>query len=194
MGITISQTYAKIGVETTPGRLEIESSRASLDISREQARISIHNERPIIEIDQYEAFASAGLKNSFDLLLSAKQEAYRNLLDYIGKTAADGDRFAAIEKGGNPIAEIAERDAFPEHEFVMDFIPKTGPRFNVRAWTVEIDPGVINEPGIRNGVRTSFSPGKVNINYTPAAVNLYVAQKASIKINYQASNRIDAYA
>jgi len=86
----------------------------------------------ILEIDQSEAFASAGYKNMLDLFRESAQYARQHALEYIGKVAEDGDRFAAIELGGNPIAEMAESDAYPEKEFVIDYIPKVGPRFDVK--------------------------------------------------------------
>lgn len=43
------------------------------------------------------------------MLKMASLQAYQHIMEYIGQTAEDGGRLAAIEKGGNAIAEIAVR-------------------------------------------------------------------------------------
>ncbi len=53
-------------------------------------------------------------------------------MNYIGKTAEDGDRLAAIELGGSPIADMAERDAFPEKTFGTEITPYAGPKVDVK--------------------------------------------------------------
>lgn len=86
----------------------------------------------VLEIDQREAFFSIGRKSNLDVVRESAEITYKHVMEYIGRTAEDGDRFAAIELGGNPIADIAERDSFPEKEFVIDAIPRVGPRFDVK--------------------------------------------------------------
>lgn len=191
MGLTISQTNAQIGIDRTPSFMEIRSTNAKLELHQKQARINIHTEQVKVEIDQYEARASAGMKNNFDFLKDAAVRGYQQAIEFIGKKAADGDTLAAIERGGNPIADIAERDAYPEHEFGYDYIPKVGPTFNVTG-SVTFDPEP-NGQGIHNGVEGNYIPGDLSINYTPAKVEIYLKQYASINFRYEPDNKIDAY-
>ncbi|HOJ10377.1 MAG TPA: DUF6470 family protein [Clostridiales bacterium] len=86
----------------------------------------------ILEIDQYPVFAGLGYKSSGDLVKESTQRGYRYSMQYIGKTAADGDRLAAIELGGEPLADIAERDAFPENDSGIGTVPGAGPEFDVK--------------------------------------------------------------
>jgi len=182
MGISISQVQAKIGIERTQQKLEMESRTARLEFRQKHAKVNIHTEKPRIEIDQYECFASAGLKKPIDLSREAAQIAYQHALEYIGKLASDGDRLAAVELGGTPIADIAERDAYPVHEFNVDFIPKARPKITVRG-SVQIDPER-NSEGVHNGVEGRFIPGDLRINYTPSKVRVYMEQYNQVRYEY----------
>lgn len=190
MGLEISQTYARIGVDRTPSRLEIQQERARLELHQKQAQINIHTELPKVQIDQYEAFASAGLKNYLDLTKEAAERGYQQVMEFIGTKASDGDMLAAVENKGNPIASIAERDAYPEHEFGLDYIPKVGPKITVTG-SVQLDPEK-NSAGVNNGVEGNYIPPNINFNYTPSQVSIYMKQYASINFRYTGNN-IDTY-
>ena len=189
MGISINQTYAKIGIDRAPSRLDIQTENARLGLHQLQAKINIHTELPKVQIDQYEAFASAGLKNNIDLTDEAAQKGQQQALEYIGKMAGDGNRLAAVEKGGNPIKEIAIRDAYPVHEFGLTFIPKTGPKISASG---SIEFNLENsEAGVNNWVEADFTPGNVSLDFTPSQISVYLREYASININYQAGDKID---
>lgn len=190
MGLSITQNYARIGIDRNPSRLEMESQNARLELRQKHAKVNIKTDLPRVEIDQYEAFASAGLKNFLDLTKDAAQRGQQQAIEYIGKLAGDGDSLAAIERGGDPIIQIALRDAYPEHEFNIDFIPKVGPKITVKG-SVQLDPER-NAEGVNHGVEGNFTPANVNINYTPAQVNVFLKQYASIQMSYT-ENKINKY-
>ncbi len=184
MDITINQTFAKIGMDTTKSSLEMRSSPAKLELHQNHARLSISTEKPKIMIDQYECFASSGLKNDMDLLLKAKQKAYQQVMSFIQKTAEDGKRLRAIEDGGNVIASIAKRDAFPTNEFGMVVMPATGPEITLVEGSIKIDLASTNN-GLKPAIEGNYLPGWVNMKYNPNDVNIYMLQEPSIEIVYQ---------
>lgn len=192
MALSITQTYAKIGIETIPARFDFQSQNAQLELRQKHAKVNIETELPKVHIDQYEAFASAGLKNYYDLTKSEIEWAKQGVLEYIGKIAEDGNTLAAIENGGNPIAEIAEREFNTMNEFNIDFIPKVGPEISLVEGKVNIDPER-NSEGVNNGVEGTYSPAKFNINYSPAQVKIFLSQYASIKFEYRSENKINTY-
>lgn len=190
MNLSITQTYAKIGIETTPGSFHLQSQLAKLGLRQVPRPVNIHTELPKVEIDQNECFASSGLKNPFDLSIEGSQIAYQQALEYIGKVAEDGDGFAAIEEGGNPIADVAERDAYPEREFGIVAMPSARPKIDVTGgikFQPEYDP-----PGVRYGIQMTFVPGELNADYTPSRVNIFMRQYNSVNIKYVGS-RMDTY-
>lgn len=188
MALNISTTDIQLAYEHIPSHLSIQTSNARLELHQKQAKVNIETELPRVLIDQYECFASAGLKNNYDLMSEIVQRAKQNVLEFIGKTAEDGKLLAAIEKGGNPIAYIAKRDASPEHEFILDFIPKARPKIDVTG-EIRFFPER-NSEGINNGVEGNYIPGGISIDYTPAKININVLQYPSVGIKYL-GNSID---
>jgi hypothetical protein len=192
MGLTIQLTDARIGIETTPSRLEMQSQAARLELNRKNIQLNIHTELPRVEIDQSSAFASAGLKNFIEVINEAAQIGYQQVMEYIGKTAEDGDRLAAIELGGNPIADIAERDAFPQREFNGEFSPVSGPQMTAKGMQ-SFDPDPLNGSDFRNAIQTTVFPSKLSINYTLGQIRIFPAQYSSIKMKYQPGKTIDVH-
>ncbi|HHV96237.1 MAG TPA: hypothetical protein GXX37_07165 [Clostridiaceae bacterium] len=111
--------------------IQIQNNQSQQTVSKTKETIS-WSRQAILEIDQYPVFAGLGYKSSIDLVKEAAQKAYQHAIEYIGKTASDGDRLAAIELGGTPIADIAERDAFPEKEPDAGSVPGGQPKFDVK--------------------------------------------------------------
>jgi hypothetical protein len=186
MALSINTTSIQLEYVRTPSNLSIQTSAAMLELHQKHAEVNIETELPKVIIDQYECFASAGLKNNYDLISEISQRAKQNALEFIGKTAEDGRILAAIDKGGNPIAAIAKRDAYPEHEFILDFIPKARPKIDVTG-DIKIDPER-NSEGITNGVEGRYIPESIDINYTPGRINFNVLQYPSIEIKYLGNN------
>lgn len=147
-------------------------------MKRQQPQLNIDTEPVRVHIDQYECFAELGYINFFDIARIQKQKGYQRVMEYIARTARDGDRLAAIELGGNPIADIAEEksNSTPEGEPVK--LPFPRPRFTVT----------------RSNIRINYISGKINFNavvhpvryrVTPHRVEIYIRQYPSISIEYE---------
>ncbi len=186
MALSIRTTNIQLDYQRTPASLSIHSNAASLELRQKHAKVNIETELPRVLIDQYESFASAGLKNNYDFIKEAAERGQENAIEVIGKRAQDGKLLAAIENNGNPIAFIAKRDAFPEHEFVLDFIPKARPKIEVTG-EIRIDPER-NSEGVNNGVEGNYIPGSVDIEFTPARININVIRYPSVDIRYTGNN------
>lgn len=192
MPLNITQTYAKIGIDTSPAKLELQTRNARLELKQNHAQMKMEIKRPKVLIDQYEAFASAGLKKPLDLTRSEVDKAKNKAMEYIGKVVADGNYLASIENGGNAIAEIAKRDFYTIHEFNMATMPKVGPEINVIEGDVNIELGK-KADGSYDFVDTNYVPAELNTKYTPAQVRIFLSQYASINIDYVRENKIDTY-
>lgn len=179
MALTISHTDTKLDIETTRSMLSIQSRQAKLDLRHKEAKVDVHTEQPKVVIDQYECFATSGLMGPIDLTRSEGQRAMQQALTYASKAAADGDSMAAIEND-SPLPGIVERDAYPEHEFGLDYMPKARPKITVTGG-VQIS-SQRNAEGISNGVEGEITPGSLSIRYTPGQVRISVQQYASLSI------------
>lgn len=176
MQLRITTTPALIGIRIQPAKVEMESPRPLLEMRWQKPQLNIEVEPVRVHIDQYECFAELGYKNFLDLARAEAQRGYQRVLEYIAQTAQDGDRLAAIELGGNPIADIAEERSYdvPDAEPITLPIPK--PRFYVTG-----------------GVSINFHPGKIHFNaivspvrfkVAPHRVDIYLRQYPSITIEY----------
>ena len=85
MALTISRIDTQLEYQRTPSKLDIETRNASLELHQKQAKVNIHTELPKVIIDQYECFASAGLKGNYDFTREAAQRGYQQVLDFIGR-------------------------------------------------------------------------------------------------------------
>lgn len=186
MGLSISRTDIQLGIDRTPSALYTQTQNARLDLHHTDAKLNIRTELPRVTIDQYECFASAGLKNNFDQIKDLSQRAYQHIMEFIGQTSGDGRLLAAIENGGNPIAAIAKRDSFPEQVIGLGFIPEARPEFDVTG-DFKIEP-VLDSKGMTNRVDGDYTPGRVDINYQPAKISIYVKQYPSVSIQYEGRN------
>lgn len=186
MNLEIRTTIGQIGIDRRPSSLEMQSQAAQVELSKTKPNFSMHTEPTRIKIDQYEARASAGLKNDADLIREWAQKGKQQAIETIGKIAEDGNRLAAIQYGGNPIAEMAKRDSTTTHEFGIDYLPKTGPVFDVTG-SVDISCDW-SDAGVHSGVEAQYTPGNLNMNYTPAQIEINVKQYGSVDINYVGNN------
>ena len=186
MALSINTIDIQLEYQRTASDLSIETSSARLELHQKHAKVNIDTELPRILIDQYECFASAGLKGNYDFIKEVAQRGRQNALEVIGKKAQDGKMLAAIENKGNPIAYIAKRDAFPEKEFVLDFIPKARPKIDVTG-DIQID-AEKNSEGVNNGVEGNYIPGSLRIDFSPARININVIRYPSVDIKYMGEN------
>jgi hypothetical protein len=178
--LRIEQTYAQIGIETQRSQIQIQSKLPKLQIQQTNAKIEIDKQEPRVIIDQHACFATAGLKNVFELTDQAAQEGMQQAFEYAGKKAAEGDMLADIRNKGNAIAQIAKSNVYEEHEFNIDSIPKERPRIEVE--------GYINISAVKGEINSQLEEGSVSINASEPKVNLYLREKQSISIQYIGSN------
>lgn len=192
MGLVINRTDAKLNIETTRSQLSVQTRKANLELSHKEAKVDVHTDLPRVEVDQYECFATSGLKGILDLTKEAAQRGMQQALNYASTTAQNGDAMGAIENRSDPIPDIALKDAYPEHEFGLDYMPKARPRITVTGG-VQVT-SQRNSEGISNGVNGNFTPGSITMDYTPSQVKISLEQYASLNMRYERTSSFSSYA
>lgn len=179
MDLKITTTPAQIGIKTTPARLEIQQPKADVALNIEHPRVEIDSEPIQVQIDQYQCFAEAGLKNFLDLTKEGAQIAKNKAMQGIERIVSQGNALAAIHQGGNPIADQAEENAFhlDDAEFNFDLIPKSRPKIDFIGGEVDIKV-------IEGKVNPKVKVNKPIVDYTRGKVEIYLKQKNSINIEY----------
>ncbi len=179
MDLKITTQPALIGIKTTPARLSIQQRKADVEMNTEHPKVEIRTEPIRVQIDQYECFAEAGLKNLFDLTLENAGYSYRQAMAGIERIARQGNEMADIHLNTNPIADQAEENAYElyVHEVNFDMIPKSRPKIDFVGGDLDIR---VKEGGPNIKVQIN----KPIIRYHPGKVEIYLRQKHSVHIEY----------
>ncbi|MBB3110494.1 hypothetical protein FHS18_002561 [Paenibacillus phyllosphaerae] len=174
--IQIHQDYAAIGIRTKPAKQEIEQPQATIDMKQTAAKLDIQQPEGKLEIDQSKARDALALGNNLEMMKRIYQKSADLAIEGIARTVEKGNQMAAIEKGGNPIAEQAKdwRKTFPEFAFEgqasMD---------NVDVSYTANKPKINVEKG---GVDYNVTPNRAVHRYTPGTTEIYMRQRNSVEI------------
>lgn len=182
MTLRITQTYGQIGIDTSKSKIEIRQSLPKAYIEQKPPELTIDQKLPKVHIDQTQCFAESGLKPALQLSSDFYKEGLQAVLEGIGRVAEEGTRLAAIEKGGNPIADIAYERLQRNYEAVMVQMPKSRP-------DIEWDMGYLD-------INFKPNPPKINwetqtmaeISASRHRVDIYMKQWPDIKIEYVGNN------
>jgi hypothetical protein len=183
--IQIQQTFARIGIQTTPRRLDIQSPQAELNLHQEPARIEIRRTPGELQIDQSEAFADADDKTIFRLIRDEAARSVQEGIKAIGEIAERGDEAQHIERKQNVIAEQAARNVGKIDDFNVRAVPEP---FHVK---IHYQPTVLQIQA--SGGQVTLNPviHKPDITVQNAVVQVYLAQRQSITITPPAMPSVD---
>ncbi|WP_027409286.1 DUF6470 family protein [Anoxybacteroides tepidamans] len=177
--IRLESTFAQIAMKTTPPVQEIEQLPAQLEIEQPPAEISIETTPSKLTIDQTKAWEDMDLKHIFRRIEEFAQKGYEDWLEGMARLSEQGDELMRIEDGGNPLADQAkENSEEPMYEFNIGWVPSLfSVKTNYEPAKVHIDVKV-HHPNI------DVKINKPIISYTPGKVNVDLAQRNSLKIDF----------
>lgn len=182
MDLRITQTYGRIGIETYRSHIEIKQNPPKAHIEQRPPELTIDRKPPKVYIDQTQCFAESGLKPALQLASDFYREGLQAVLEGIGRIAREGTRLVQIEKGGNPIAEIAYEKSQRNYEFNMVQMPKSRPE-------IQWDPGHLNIEWKPNPPKIEWETHTTaQISATRHRVDIYMRQWPDIKIEYVGNN------
>ncbi|MDQ0254530.1 hypothetical protein J2S74_001909 [Evansella vedderi] len=108
--INIHTERAEVGITQHRPEMQIRQQSADLHIQQELAgTLRISKTASKLFIDQSEAFADADLKGPLRRGKENAAAAMQNILQYIAKTAREGEQLKKIEHGGNQLAALAKQ-------------------------------------------------------------------------------------
>ena len=177
----------RLEITTTPMILNFTSKNATLekaaipenvlDIKTEKFSVDMKMENGNLKIDQNQCFNEAGLKDIKAFMDDYVNYSKQAVSDGVDRIVSEGNSFADIHNNVDAVAQNADNNAYGifEHEYNLDFIPKSRPKINYTSGKVNIDyrPGkIVNNSLPKNDLGT----------YTPGNLDIYVKQMNSIKI------------
>lgn len=174
--IQIQQTYAKIGIESSPAKQEIEQPKAEINIHQEPIKVEIQHKDAKVLIDQTKAWSALGKRPSLELMKVIYGKTHQVVMDTIAKIAQKGDRMAAIHIKADPIPNMAAENAIHFTELYFEEEP------SVMNISFQFVPGELNIQWSGGRTDIDVKPNKPIIRYFPGDVNIYIRQKENISI------------
>jgi len=176
--LRMEATYGKLAISTTPARLDITQPPAELTIEQPPAEMNIASVPARLTIDQSRAWAAMNNKHVFEFIRDGAEDGRQAVLDYIARTASQGDELMRIENGGNPIADQAVVNSEdPPLEFNIAFVP---PPFSVK---IGYEPGRLDIDCRIQPPRIDVKRHEPIIHYQRGAVRIDLAQHPSLRID-----------
>lgn len=177
--IRLAQTYAKIEIDRIKPQQRISQSPAELNLHQEPAVLEIEQTPSRLEIDQTQARYDVNLKDTHTMTRDFAHEAKQKVLEGVARRVSEGNRLAAIERGGSPIADIAREKATPPPlDYKVGMVPSHGAvKINFTSAHLQLNwkiGGVTVDPQIH----------KPTHEYTPGKVEVYLKQKESLTIDF----------
>lgn len=190
MGLNVHSEQAKIGIQSSRARIEISSKKYDLHMQSQRPQMDMESDLPKVTIDQYPCRATSGMKNMKDLRKQTLDQAVQNLFDFISRRVSEGEVLGAIENKGAPNAfgQAAKSRLDNTHQFGMVTMPSERPKID-SSGKLDINWQKTWE-GSFSGVKYQFTRGKINVNFTPGKVEIYMRQMNKIEFSYQ-SDKID---
>ncbi|MGG1664380.1 DUF6470 family protein [Brevibacillus sp. NRS-1366] len=177
--LSMTQTYAKLGIDVQKPVQEIQQPQAELNMRQEAAILDIRQEQGELYIDTSEAQANIDLRGPLRRTADYADFGNRRAMEAIGQISYEGDRLAAIENKGNPLADIAyEESGIYEGKEIIAAGSIIGDGIEIR---YEAKKPII-EVQVR-GMRIDPEIKKAVHNYTRGKVEAYLLQKNSLQIN-----------
>lgn len=177
--LELHNTYAQLGVQKKNASIEIKQPKAELNYNQPQPSREIHKSASKLEIDQTEAFADANLKHPFRNMKEWTERAKQKILQSLAEKVNEGDRLMKIEeRSESVIPEIARQESeTPPKQFNIGFMPSSTDKVKISYQPSKIKIKMNTEP-MKFDVKTN---GPL-IKYHPGDFNIYLKQKASLKI------------
>lgn len=188
---------AKIQIHTVRAETGLQINRPAMSVRQRPADLQLKQEligsfrlsttASKLYIDQTEAFADADLKGPLRRSREAVTKAHQNVMEYVAKTARQGERMKRIENGGNVLADIArENGERKQFSYNVANVPKNAFRVKFDYVPSEVHVQIDwPDPNIR------VKRNEPEIQIPKWQTNAYLKQKNSIHFSVTTGNMIN---
>lgn len=142
--VDIRTTDQKVEIHSTQPRLRMHTTNAQVNIEQPAAILEMSSKAAKLLIDQSQAWRDMGLLTPMEAGDQAAQQGLQDAAAGTARRAREGDQMMQISGGQNQLQAIAENIAQPPQ-----------PGLGIK-WIPSV-----------NAVKTTYVPGKLDINITP---------------------------
>lgn len=174
--LSIRQTYAQLGLDTIPARLDLKQPKGEQTIRQQPAELDFEQPRGVLEVDSSAAWDALGKGESGRFFKRLYGQMNAVGWDAIATIVEKGNRLAQIADGSNGIAELAANNK-------IDFAPieylgeasflNVKLRYTMQAPQTNIEP---------RKAETQYTPQRVQSEYQRGKVQFHMEQLYHIDI------------
>lgn len=174
--LSIRQTYASIGIETSRAKLSIESPPGDLKIETEPAKMEIQRTPGEVNVDSSKAWMALGKGDHLDWCNMLYNQMGQEYLTNVARIVDEGNRLAKFTKPGSSIADmmasrITERST----------LQYTG-EASVDNVDIQYTPSELNVQWGGHSTQIDYTPQRPQTSYEAAVANIYIRNKNSLSI------------
>jgi hypothetical protein len=176
--LDIRQTFIRMGFDIQRPSYTFEPANSNVEIEQKPAEMILNPIPSRLTIDQSQCWADMDLKSAFQRISEAASDGQQAALEYVGKTAEDGARMAAIETGENVFQNLArEAHVAPQHSFQFGNIPGN---FSLH---MQFTPGELNMDWQLGGAHINVQTTPAHQRYEMGNISYYIQQKNQLQID-----------
>ncbi|WP_027092643.1 DUF6470 family protein [Cohnella thermotolerans] len=176
--LSIRQTYAEIGIQTTPTRQQMQSPPGELQIEQPPARMEFSKEPAKLGIDSSQAQHALMMGPNLEWSSYVNGQMKEVFLQQLGRMVEEGARMAQITNPRNAFADLAREHVFRRSQ--VDYRAVSPGYDNVR---VHYDPGAVHTDIQAFRPEIQYTPHKPDIQTQQGKTEIYLRQKNSIQIS-----------
>lgn len=175
--LSIRQTYAAIGIESEPAKLQIQSPRGEQQIWQPAAKMDFSTEPAKLQVDSTEAQHALVRGPNLEWNRYVYGQMGRVFLQNLAEKVEAGHRMAMITNPANAFAEIARANVFKSNP--VNYQPAVPDFDNVK---VTYEPGTVQTRIEASPAEIQYIPRKPDIQVNLGHTEIYLRQKNAIKI------------
>ncbi|GAE32123.1 DUF6470 family protein [Alkalihalobacillus hemicellulosilyticus] len=175
--LNIYQTFAQTGLQTIQPTMNVKQHHADLRIQQEHANlVEISTTGQRLYIDQTEAFADAHLKSPLRHSLEFYNSTKQKTMQYIAKTAQEGEQLKRIDRGVDAIRSIAKQNYGPSHPRVnIAYMPSSMSKV-----VIDYEPSEVHYHVRKSEPKIQIIRREPDITIPRWETNVYIQQKNAI--------------
>ena len=186
--LVINQTFGQLAIESKMAQLVPRQMRMQMNVDKQRANFQANQGLPKVQIDQTEAFASAGNKTALRFTGDFYRDSLQEGVGKIARIASEGAQFLRIENGRNAAADIATQsmEADVDIRLTVRSMPSVGPQidFTGSDFALEWTPATMDVKWESvEHFAGEYTPGEIHITLAPPPqIEIYLEPGVEVNI------------
>lgn len=175
INLRINTENSHVNTRTVDAKMKIEGQQGNFELKKDKGSFRIKQKYDEIDIDNYRAYKQLNLESPQDLMKTQANKAQQKAKSDLSSYVRDGEALMKIENKGDPIIQIAEKNAFKHNNVSLnvEHYPETPIEVKVKEGylKVEAEPDKFQVKSNSN-LRIDVKPGGVYTTATTPQVNI----------------------